>query len=586
MQQGLTSEAYFAEQFFTDLARSTPAVAARTDAAAVMADAFGRPLPMALARLVDFLATHDVRKGLGAFMPWDPAEIDLFRCAPDGNVFEQLMSHPLGFWTLVAAFADCIALSCTGSGDIWLFALTENDGKSEVALLDHELMEIHVVADSVESFALMNRLLDEGAREAPAALEGRIHPYNDAELAPKREYVSRWPRAEECDGMAELAYHLTGASSSNSLSPLPGDPDAAMATPWPGAALLQQWWLYLSGQDNQVRALLPASHRHPARLLRDSADLLEAILAGRRHVGPIADIETLRAGLGRGGETSHPVTATPPEPDSEDESQDRLDEAVARADEKFRQQDFEGAIAIYEDLVRRMQGSGPDAAWLAERRFPLLANSAYALQQTGRHAEAVARIEQALAVKSAPHLWKAACFSYGELERFDDMLRCAHQAIALLPDDDFVWQQLGIASSSLHDAKGAIAAFRKSISLNPRNAYAQLNLAYALIEDGQAGYVDCLARAFQLEPSLQPLAAAEPSVVALRRRDTVLAALFDKPRSTRKKPGKKPKAARRPAAKKTVPRARLAAPRKQTSKPATARKSPKKRPAAKRRRTK
>jgi hypothetical protein len=294
---------YFEGSFFEELEKIATPVEGARPLGAFISDTFGCEPTPALRRWVDFLSTHRLDAGFGEFYVGEASsdELSPFHPETNANQFEALMEHGLGVWLLMAAFNDTICLGSTGSGDIWAFSVTaKSDGKSEVSLLDHdELGESHVVADSVEAFALARHFQKHGVRDpqALASLEGRIKSHNDADLEAGRTYESSLPSAGLCDAIGEMAYLLTGEWTEGSLTALPGEPGAALRDQLPGRALLWLWWLCLAGRDQELLGLLPVARQHRARLVRDSAELLEKILAGQRKIGPIEDITALRGRL-------------------------------------------------------------------------------------------------------------------------------------------------------------------------------------------------------------------------------------------------------------------------------------------------
>jgi len=156
-------------------------------------------------------------------------------------------------------------------------------------------------------------------------------------------------------------------------------------------------------------------------------------------------------------------------------------------------------------------------ATLRTRTFELASNLGYAYQQLGRHAEAVVAFEEAIKRKpERAHIPKAACYSYSELERWDAMHVAARRAAELAPNDDYVWQQVAIASSRKGDLPSAIEAGKRALELNPKNGYAAYNLGVDLMTAKKKGWKDALARAFEHVPSLRDHARTDDSLDPLR----------------------------------------------------------------------
>lgn len=108
----------------------------------------------------------------------------------------------------------------------------------------------------------------------------------------------------------------------------------------------------------------------------------------------------------------------------------------------------------------------------------LLANLGYALQSLDRHEEAIEAFESYLKVFIARHhAWKALCFSYYHLADYENMTRCAREAIRwdIRHDqlDDYSWQQMATAHFLMGDHSTALKAARKASALNPQNPFSK-----------------------------------------------------------------------------------------------------------------
>jgi ankyrin repeat protein len=141
---------------------------------------------------------------------------------------------------------------------------------------------------------------------------------------------------------------------------------------------------------------------------------------------------------------------------------------VGSASARFGTRDFAGALALYEQIPASLR-----------TRIPGLAsNLGYCHQALGNHREALALFEQAVTRKpDLAHTARAACFSAYSLEDWPAMQRFADRAVAAAPDDDYAWQQLGIAAHVQGDHAAAARAYRRALELNPANASASTNLA-------------------------------------------------------------------------------------------------------------
>ena len=137
---------------------------------------------------------------------------------------------------------------------------------------------------------------------------------------------------------------------------------------------------------------------------------------------------------------------------------------LERCNRLYQTQHYEEAERGYRELIESREDD------------KVLANLGYTLQALGRHQEAVVIFERYLKVFMARHhAWKALCFSYYHLEDYENMTRCAREAIMwdIRHDspDDYSWQQMATAHFLMNDLSTALKAARKSIAINPQNAF-------------------------------------------------------------------------------------------------------------------
>jgi ankyrin repeat protein len=141
---------------------------------------------------------------------------------------------------------------------------------------------------------------------------------------------------------------------------------------------------------------------------------------------------------------------------------------VPHAAEQFGARDFAAALALYEQIP----------ACLRLRIPGLASNLGYCHQALGNHAEALACFEHAVTRNpDLAHALRAACYSAWSVEDWPAMQRFAERAVAAAPNDDYAWQQLGIAAHTQGDHAEAARAYRRALELNPQNASAATNLA-------------------------------------------------------------------------------------------------------------
>jgi tetratricopeptide (TPR) repeat protein len=92
-----------------------------------------------------------------------------------------------------------------------------------------------------------------------------------------------------------------------------------------------------------------------------------------------------------------------------------------------------------------------------------------------------------------------------ELPTVNEVLRFYSVALALRPDNGWVYNNLGNALRTQGDVAGAIACFNKALQLDPKLAYAHTNLGNALAAQGDVtGAIVCFRKALQLDPRLAP----------------------------------------------------------------------------------
>ena len=139
---------------------------------------------------------------------------------------------------------------------------------------------------------------------------------------------------------------------------------------------------------------------------------------------------------------------------------------LERYNRLYRSGAYEEAVEGYQLLIN---GLGEEK---------ILANLGYALQSLERHQEAAEAFEAYLKVFMARHhAWKALCFSYYHLQDYENMTRCAREAIKwdirLDTPDDYSWQQMATAHFLMQDYSTALKATRKASALNPHNPYSR-----------------------------------------------------------------------------------------------------------------
>ena len=166
---------------------------------------------------------------------------------------------------------------------------------------------------------------------------------------------------------------------------------------------------------------------------------------------------------------------------------------LERCNQLYYQGQFEDACQGYQALIKNLND------------HKLLANLGYSYQALGRHKEAIHAFEKYLETFIARHhAWKAQCYSYYHLKDYENMTRCAREAIRwdirLNEPDDYSWQQMATAHFLMKDYSTALKAARKASTLNPKNPYShyyEACIISALVEGAVLDQEDILEQ----EPS-------------------------------------------------------------------------------------
>lgn len=96
---------------------------------------------------------------------------------------------------------------------------------------------------------------------------------------------------------------------------------------------------------------------------------------------------------------------------------------------------------------------------------------------------------------------------YSETDAPEKAVAVLKQAVALQPDFEEAWSDLGEAQKVIFDDDAAFAAYRRSVELNPDNAVSQYRLGAEYLRRGDAHQaVSHLQQAFRLDPENQSTA--------------------------------------------------------------------------------
>src|SRR5262249_21621081 len=102
------------------------------------------------------------------------------------------------------------------------------------------------------------------------------------------------------------------------------------------------------------------------------------------------------------------------------------------------------------------------------------------LLNRGEPASAIALLEPALVrLPDDTSLLNSLCVLYARMQRFDDALQLLSRATRVNPDEPLSWLNLGVSLEAKGDRKGAEAAYRQALVLQPDFLRAQEYLSRA-----------------------------------------------------------------------------------------------------------
>jgi photosystem II stability/assembly factor-like uncharacterized protein/tetratricopeptide (TPR) repeat protein len=276
--------------------------------------AYGVPLPPEVARLREIADGHDCFEEL-------ELEDGLLPDVREHNLFELLVRRDQQAYLgtgLVEAFCGVFCLGTQGNGDTYHVELYEWDGPRQVLHHDHETHAFTgVFADSVDSLAYLAALMKANeerklSRDAFAIglrkLRGKVAPTwhfsideHDPEFvaldAKRRDtefffYRSRWICALlKHDGVTEVAdIPRLFMADFNQVVPQDQLPARYEACEKIIPTALYSMWRAFLFEEPEIVPYLEIGRRHKARLVRDSAKLIDELRAGRNELGTIKDI--------------------------------------------------------------------------------------------------------------------------------------------------------------------------------------------------------------------------------------------------------------------------------------------------------
>jgi tetratricopeptide (TPR) repeat protein len=124
----------------------------------------------------------------------------------------------------------------------------------------------------------------------------------------------------------------------------------------------------------------------------------------------------------------------------------------------YEQQKFQQAVESYQI-----------AAQLAPPDYRLLVNYGLALDQTGRHDEALAKLQQAAGLEVDPEVWTLIGQVYGEQQKTDQALQALSRAESINPGFEMTYAVRGNVYESVGRLKEAEEQYQHALRIDPYN---------------------------------------------------------------------------------------------------------------------
>jgi protein O-mannosyl-transferase len=139
---------------------------------------------------------------------------------------------------------------------------------------------------------------------------------------------------------------------------------------------------------------------------------------------------------------------------------------------------FQLAYAYYTQSRCREASEGyAKVALLRKPNYDLLLDWALALDCDGRPREAIAKLNDAIALRPSAHAYATLGMVYGKQGENERAMAAIEHSLSLNPRFDMAWAYKGTVLYNQGDKTGAAEAFRKALSINPQNPAAQQGLA-------------------------------------------------------------------------------------------------------------
>ena len=163
---------------------------------------------------------------------------------------------------------------------------------------------------------------------------------------------------------------------------------------------------------------------------------------------------------------------------------------------------FGELLAALEPILEGKLGKKLEVPQVGEKTARFWNNKGGSLATLGRHEEAIACYDRALAIE--PHnqaLWNNKGVALDDLGRHQDAIACYDQALAIERRGTMTWNNKGVSLAALGRLAEAINCFDQALAIEPQNAMNWGSKGNALAELGRHGEaIQCYDRALAVDP--------------------------------------------------------------------------------------
>lgn len=142
-----------------------------------------------------------------------------------------------------------------------------------------------------------------------------------------------------------------------------------------------------------------------------------------------------------------------------------------QGDQFFKEKQYQQAINYYNNGLKKL----PNTRGQVSNFEPVWLKKAKAQRQLDRYEEALETCSLALRSYQSPQLWNCKALTLYSLERYDSAVEAYDAAIAIAPEDVWLWNNRGEAYTRLKQVDKAIFDFKRSISLAPGKSFVPWN---------------------------------------------------------------------------------------------------------------